>query len=223
MRGARAAALGLTLLLVACDPSEEPEDAASPSPDAGELDAGALDAGQDDAGELDAGEFDAGALDGGEAEDAAAPLDASEVDAFAEDAAASIDASTERQAILAGFCPSTVTPPGRYRGTLAGNLNDIAGACGRSAPGRDGALRVSLEPGQTLRAAYRHAGDGVLYLLGSCPVVASCVASADATSSGLETLEYTHTGTDTGRYYLVLDSDDLAGPQTFELDLEITP
>lgn len=128
----------------------------------------------------------------------------------------------ERVAILPGFCPSTPTAPGLYRGTLAGNLNDIAGACGVSAPGRDGSIRVELQPGQTLRATYRHAGDGVLYLLDNCPVVPSCFVGSDDTSTGAETLSYTWNGAVMNPVYLVLDAFELAGPQTFELDLEVT-
>ena len=132
------------------------------------------------------------------------------------------DTTPTRLNLNADFCPSTPTLAGLYRGTLASNLNDIGGACGLVAPGRDGAVRVELQPGQTVRAAFRHAGDGVLYLLDSCPVVGSCLASSDGSSSGEETLEWTHTGASMNPVYIILDSDDLGGGQTFELDLEIT-
>ncbi|HRE88011.1 MAG TPA: hypothetical protein PK095_02635 [Myxococcota bacterium] len=132
------------------------------------------------------------------------------------------DRTPERVTLLPGFCPSTPTPPGLYRGTLAGNLNDIAGACGTSAAGRDGSIRIELQPGQTLTATYRHAGDGVLYLLDSCPVVGSCLVGSDDTSSGAESLTYTWNGAAMNPVYLVLDAFELAGPQTFELDLEVT-
>lgn len=132
------------------------------------------------------------------------------------------DAAVTRQVILPGFCPSTPTAAGYYRGTLANNLNDIAGACGLSAPGRDGALRIELAVGHTVRAVYRHGGDGILYLLDSCPVVGSCLVGADSSSSGEEVLEWTNTGNAMNPIYLILDSDELAGPQTFELDLFIT-
>lgn len=145
-------------------------------------------------------------------------------DAFAApDAFSAEDAPVTRRTLFAEFCPSTVTGAGLYRGTLASNLNDIAGACTVTAPGRDGTVRVMLAPGQTLTATYRHAGDGILYLLERCPVVGSCVASADSSSSGAETLRYTNTGSAAAPYSLVLDSDSTSGPQTFELDLEITP
>lgn len=132
------------------------------------------------------------------------------------------DTTPERVAILPGFCPSTATPSGLYRGTLAGNLNDVGSACGLTASGRDGSIRVELQPGQTLRATYRHAGDGVLYLLDNCPVVASCLAGSDDTSSGAESLSFTWTGATMNPVYLFLDAFELDGPQTFELDLEIT-
>jgi hypothetical protein len=152
--------------------------------------------------------------------------DTTEPDTTALDAASDVTTPTDttptRLNLNAGFCPSTPTVAGLYRGTLASNLNDIGGACGLSAPGRDGAVRVELQPGQTVRAAYRHAGDGVLYLLDSCPVVGSCLASSDDSFSGEETLEWTHTGATMNPVYIILDSDDLGGGQTFELDLEIT-
>lgn len=151
-----------------------------------------------------------------------APDDTSSSDTGPTDTASPDTTPPERVVLIPGFCPSTPTAPGLYRGTLAGNLNDIAGACGASASGRDGAIRVELQPGQTLRATYRHAGDGVLYLLDSCPVVGSCLAGSDDTSSGAESLTFTWTGGAMNPVYLVLDAFELEGPQTFELDLEVT-
>ncbi len=163
-------------------------------------------------------DLDARAADDAFTRDAFAPSDAfTSPDAFSAD-----DALITRRTVIADFCPSTATSAGLYRGTLASNLNDIAGACTVTAPGRDGSVRVMLAPGQTIVATYRHAGDGIVYLLERCPVVSSCVASADASSSGAEVLRYTHTGVAAAPYYLVLDSDSIGGAQTFELDLEIT-
>lgn len=225
--------VGLCLAASACDAEPAPADAFSA--DAATLDARSTDdatgldapvtadapVSDDDAGRSD----DAAVIadDAFSATDAPALVDAAaDLDAFATpDAPSAVDAFAMRRTVFAEFCPGTATAAGLYRGTLASNLNDIDGACTVTAPGRDGSLRVMLAPGQTLVATYRHAGDGIVYLLERCPVVASCVASADATSSGGETLRYTHTGT-AAPFYLVLDSDSVSGPQTFELDLEIT-
>lgn len=147
------------------------------------------------------------------------PVDAGETTS---DVADTADTTPVRTVIVPGFCPSSPTAPGLYRGTLAGNLNDIGGACGLSAPGRDGAVRVELEPGQTLTARYRHAGDGVLYLLDNCPVIGTCQASSDQSVSGEESLTWTWTGAVRNPVYIILDSDDLEGAQTFELDLEVS-
>jgi hypothetical protein len=227
--------LGLSLIAPACDAEAGPADAFS-AVDAAMLDAPGLDAPAtsdapltaDASGTGDAFRTDDAAVvitddafspvDAAPAIDAAVDLDA----ASTPDAASGADAFAMRRTVFAEFCPGTATPAGLYRGTLASNLNDIDGACTVTAPGRDGSLRVMLSPGQTLVATYRHAGDGIVYLLERCPVVASCVASADATSSGAETLRYIHTGAAAAPFYLVLDSDSISGPQTFELDLEIT-
>jgi hypothetical protein len=227
--------VGLCLASSACDAEPAPADAFSAA-DAATLDARSA----DDATGLDAPVTADAAIsddDAGRSDDAAVIADdafsttdapalvdaAADLDAFATpDAPSAVDAFAMRRTVFAEFCPGTATAAGLYRGTLASNLNDIEGACTVTAPGRDGSLRVMLAPGQTLVATYRHAGDGIIYLLERCPVVASCVASADATSSGGETLRYTHTGAAAAPYYLVLDSDSVSGPQTFELDLEIT-
>jgi hypothetical protein len=224
--------VGLCLTASACDTEGAPADAFLGA-DAAAVDGSATDAASD----LDAAtSLDAAASDDASAVgDAASAADASPPDAAADldaafaldaastpDAPSGADAFATRRTVSAEFCPSMATAAGLYRGTLASNLNDIDGACGVAAPGRDGSLRVMLSPGQTLVASYRHAGDGIVYLLERCPVVASCVASADATSSGAETLRYTHTGAVAAPFYLVLDSDSIGGPQTFEVDLELT-
>ena len=233
--------VGLCLTASACDAETGPADAFS-AVDAATLDAPGLDApatidapsttdafGTTDApSTTDASRADDAAVviadDAFSAVDAAPSIDAAaDLDAASTpDAASGADAFAMRRTVFAEFCPGTATAAGLYRGTLASNLNDIDGACTVTAPGRDGSLRVMLAPGQTLVATYRHAGDGIIYLLERCPVVASCVASADATISGAETLRYTHTGAAAAPYYLVLDSDSISGPQTFEIDLEIT-
>ncbi len=129
------------------------------------------------------------------------------------------DASAKRTNLLPQFCPSTVTPPGFYEGSLSLNLNDI-GSCGvLSAPGLDGSVRLELTPGQTVSATMRHDGDGILYILDRCPVTSSCLDSSDSTISGAESVSYTNNTGETNTVYVVLDSDDLGGPQTFELDL----
>lgn len=224
----------LGLCLPACGGDAELPDAAA-ALDAASIDAtSAHDAGPDAPSEADVGRvpdaepFDTGAADDGGVIDDAFTADTSAVDASMPDAhtppdAAETDAAVVRTSVTPEYCPSRVTPAGAYRGTLSGSLNDIGSACGLSAPGRDGALRVMLAPGQTLSVTYRHAGDGVVYLLERCPVVASCVASADDTSVGAETLRHTHTGVAAAPYYLVLDSTSLSGSQTFELDVAITP
>lgn len=167
-------------------------------------------------------EFDAsGATQG----DAAAIVDAAAaVDANRPDALPSVtDASTaERTTLFPQFCPSSVTAPGLYEGTLASNLNDVSGCGALSAPGRDGAVRLELEPGASVSATLRHAGDGAVYILDSCPVVSSCLDSSDQSISGAETVSYTNDTGITNIVYVVLDSDDLAGPQTFELDLSVS-
>jgi len=118
-----------------------------------------------------------------------------------------------------------VTAPGFYRGTLASNTNDIpsVSGCGSlSVPGRDGSVRIELAPGATVRATYRHAGDGALYILDRCPVQSSCLDGSDSSLSGAETVEWTNTGSETNTIYVVMDSDALTSPQTFELDLFVT-
>lgn len=193
------------------------------------IDAAASDAAAADAATVDAAvDHDAGELDGGV--DAGEELDGGSLDAGSADAGADAgtapDSGVTRTGILPGFCPATATPAGLYRGTLASNLNDIDGVSGcagvSSAPGRDGALRIELAPGQTLSATYRHAGDGIVYLLDRCPVTSSCLAGSDASLSGAESLTWTNDGPTTNTVYLVLDSDSLDAPQTFELDLDVT-
>ncbi|MCB9597163.1 MAG: hypothetical protein H6719_30850 [Sandaracinaceae bacterium] len=228
------ALLVLSLALVGCDDGGGDSDAGPSGVDAGP---GGVDAGSTgtDAGPTDT---DAGATDAGPVETDAGPTgddagatdagptgtDAGAMDAGSDAGPTGTDAGmVVRTAILPGFCPSSPTAAGFYRGTLASNTNDIAGACTVSGPGRDGAVRVELAHGQTVRAVYRHAGDGVLYILDSCPVVGSCLDSSDSSISGAETVEYTNTGDTTNPVYVVLDSDSLSGPQTFELDLYVTP
>lgn len=202
----------------------------------GDRDAATSDAGRNDGGALaDAATTDSGSADdAGTADDAATPDDAATID---DAGSAAVDAGTDaftandtgatRRNILPDFCPSTPTAAGLYRGTLAGNTNDVSSASGTdclvTAPGRDGSLRVHLEPGQTLTARYRHDGDGVLYVLDRCPVTSSCLVGADASSSGEETVTWTNTDAAANDVYLFLDSTSLGAPQTFELDLEITP
>lgn len=223
--------LFLCLLALGCgdDDGRPAADAGRDAGDAAAVDAGG-DAGVSDADVSDADMSDAAtdasvsdaATDAGMG-DAGAADAASDAGADADDAGA--DSGVTRTTVLASFCPSMSmsTPAGFYRGTLGSNLNDIAGACGLSAPGRDGSLRVEVAPGQTLRAVYRHDGDGILYLLDSCPVVGSCLAGSDTSSSGPETIEWTNGAATPNSVFLVLDSDSLAGPQTFELDLFLTP
>lgn len=161
-----------------------------------------------------------------DANDASAPTDAGSdagTDAGSDagsDAGASPDAGTTRRSVLPSFCPSGLTEPGLYRGTLADNTNEVSSACGVSAGGREGSLRVAVPAGATLRVVYTHAGDGVLYLLDTCPVLGSCLGSGrDSTSSGAETLEWRNTSGATNEVFVYLDSFELGGPQTFELDL----
>ncbi len=154
--------------------------------------------------------------------DSGAIIDATTADANRADALPSEpDAAIKRTTLLPGFCPSTVTAPGLYQGTLAANLNDVSGCGALSAPGRDGAVRLELAPGASVSATMRHAGDGALYILDACPVVSSCLDASDESLSGAETVNYTNDTGGTNTVYVVLDSDDLAGPQTFELDLTV--
>ncbi|MDQ3031093.1 MAG: hypothetical protein M3Y87_01650 [Myxococcota bacterium] len=220
--------LASLLIAIGCgDPESGPADAGAiadaATADAAPVDAGALDAGELDAAATDGGDRDGGMPDDGGSFDAGA--DAGSFDAGA-DASTASDAGVARTVILPGFCPATATVPGLYRGTLASNLNDFDGISGcagvSSAPGRDGALRVELAAGQTLSATYRHAGDGILYLLDRCPVPSTCLAGSDASLSGAESVTWTNDDATTNTVYLVLDSDSLAAPQTFELDLDVT-
>lgn len=150
--------------------------------------------------------------------DAAPSFDAALPDAQS----SAVDAAQARSTLVTGFCPSSVTAPGLYEGTLASNLNDVSGCASMlSAPGRDGAVRLELTAGQTVSAVLRHAGDGALYILDSCPVISSCLDSSDQSISGSETVSYTNDTGATNTVYVILDSDDLAGPQTFELDLVV--
>lgn len=181
-----------------------------------------------DADLADAAPADAALTDAAPDEDAATPDAAMTPDAAIEDAALPLDAAPDativRHPLLPGYCPTSNTAPGYYQGTLAGNLNDLpTNSCTGASPGRDGAVRLSLAPGQTVTAVYRHDGDGILYLLDSCPVTTSCLVGSDATSSGPETITWTNNGASANPVYLVLDSASLTGPQTFELDLFVTP
>lgn len=207
--------LPLLLVLTACGDDDRPA-----------VDAGGLDAATSDAGMVDGGGTDAAVPDGGEADggtDGGEPVDAGDSDA-GESMDAGTDAGTDagmatRRNVLPSSCPSGTTEPGLYRGTLADNLNDIGGACGVSGAGRDGSLRVAVPGGATLRVTYRHAGDGVLYVLDTCPVVGSCLVGRDATSSGAESVEWTNPSGAENEVFVVLDSFELGGAQTFELDL----
>lgn len=216
--------------LLACDSSQVAD--AGPGIDSGtDIDATVL---RDGGGLEDAGADGSTLYDGGPD---GSLLDASAVDAGGSGDAgrdASIDASSplptdagwdagdaSRVTLIPGFCPSAPTGAGAFRGTLASNLNDIAGACGITAPGRDGAVRIEVAPGQTLRVRYRHAGDGAIYLLDSCPVVASCLAGSDSSLSGEERVEWTNAGAIANPVYLIVDSASLSGAQTFELDVEL--
>ncbi len=127
-----------------------------------------------------------------------------------------------RMTLLPAFCPGSVTAPGFYEGTLGANLNDISGCDGQlSAPGRDGSVRLELAPGATVSATMRHDGDGILYILDRCPVTSSCLDTSDSSISGAESVSYTNNTGETNTVYVVLDSDDSMGPQTFELDLAV--
>lgn len=121
------------------------------------------------------------------------------------------------------FCPSTVTAPGAYQGSLGSNLNDIASAsCIGATPGRDGAVRVELAPGETVSATFNvEFGDAILYILDSCPVVSSCLDGSDASSSSPETVEWTNDGSQTNPVYIVLDTAELDNNGSFVLDVDI--
>jgi len=210
--------LACLLVLTACgDDDRAPIDAGSGT-DAS-FDA-SLDAATPDADVTDADARDADATDAGETLSDGGSDAGTDAGSDAGTDAGTIDAGTTRRSVLPSFCPSGVTEPGLYRGTLAGNLNEVSSACGVSAGGGEGSLRVAVPAGATLRVVYTHAGDGVLYLLDTCPVLGSCLGSGrDETSSGEETLEWTNTSGATNEVFVYLDSFELGGPQTFELDL----
>ncbi len=210
--------LACLLVLTACgDDDRAPIDAGSGT-DAS-FDA-SLDAATPDADVTDADARDADATDAGETFSDGGSDAGTDAGSDAGTDAGTTDAGTTRRSVLPSFCPSGVTEPGLYRGTLAGNLNEVSSACGVSAGGGEGSLRVAIPAGATLRAVYTHAGDGVIYLLDTCPVLGSCLGSGrDATSSGAETLEWTNTSGATNEVFVYLDSFELGGPQTFELDL----
>lgn len=215
--------VSLFICLLACGDDDR-------APTDGGLDSG-FDAGSSvDAGDLDASEVDAGDLTDAsvdaEAErdagnDAGTPTDAGADAGDDAGSDAGTDAGMTRTSVLPSFCPSGTTAAGFYRGTLAGNLNEVSSACGVSAGGPEGSLRVAVPAGATLRVVYTHAQDGVVYLLDTCPVIASCLVGRDATSSGAETLEWTNTSGATNEVFVYLDSFELGGAQTFELDLFI--
>ncbi len=149
-------------------------------------------------------------------------IDATDPDAMAiADATPSFDAQSERTTLTPQFCPGTPTVPGLYEGTLALNLNDVSGCGGITAPGRDGAVRIELVAGATVTATMRHEGDGILYILDSCPVVGSCLDSSDTGTTGAEQVSYTNDTTQTNPIYVILDSHSLAGAHAFELDLAV--
>lgn len=187
--------------------------------------------GDDDGAAPDAGSTPVdggGGLDAGPdaAADASADDASTEDDASVEDAGADAgapDAGPMRRRLLVQYCPSSgTTAPGAYEGTLATNTNDVTGSCGgASAPGRDGAVRIELPGRATLTATFRHAGDGILSLVDSCPALPTCLASGTSSAAG-RTLTWTNPADTTNPVHLILDSGALTGPQSFELDLEIT-
>lgn len=213
--------LPILLVLSACG-----DDDGRPSLDAGGFDAATPDAGSAlDAGDLvDAGEIDAAeTVDAGET-DAGESVDAGETDAGQTDAGGGVDPGadagvTRSNLPLFDWCGPERVAPGLYRGTLSGQTNDSSAACSVSALGGEASLRVNVPSGAALRAVYRHAADGVLYLLDRCGAAISCLVGADSTSSGAETVTWTNTSGADNEVFLILDSTELFGAQTFELDL----
>ena len=152
----------------------------------------------------------------------ASMIDATNPDAMGiADAASSLDAQAVRTTLTPQFCPGSPTMPGLYEGTLALNLNDVSGCGGLAAPGRDGAVRIEMAAGSTVTATMRHEGDGILYILDSCPVVGSCLDSSDTGTTSAEQVSYTNGTTQTNTIYVILDSHSLEGAQAFELDLAV--
>ena len=84
-----------------------------------------------------------------------------------------------------------------------------------------------MPAGQTLTVAYEYlAGDGVITVLDNCPVLNSCLASADVSATGSETLSWTNTTSTTNTVTLVLDNaddpDPSYGPRGGDFTLDIT-
>ncbi len=133
-------------------------------------------------------------------------------------------APVTRTTLSPSFCPQTPTAPGAYEGTLASNLNDLSSAnCIGSAPGRDGAVRVELAPGETVSASYNSvSGDAILYILDNCPVITSCLDGSDDSSDEVERVEWTNDGGETNPVYIVLDNAEIATSGPFILDFTIT-
>ncbi len=120
-------------------------------------------------------------------------------------------------------------PPtgGTFRGTTTGYRADYGttvrtGSCtGWQQSGPDAVYRVDLTPGQRLQATLTTSWDASLYLITSCAQSAtSCVAGSDRGNP--ESLSFTHNGTGTGTYYLVVDGflSTTAGNYTLALTIQ---
>ncbi|MFT7579294.1 MAG: hypothetical protein ACI9MR_000958 [Myxococcota bacterium] len=135
-----------------------------------------------------------------------------------------------RTNLILRYCggADTATTPGAYRGTTAGGLNDFSeSACGGTAFGADGSVRVEVGAGETLTATYISTADGILYILDNCPVFGSCLDRSDGTGEGgVETVSWTNTAGTSNAVHLILDNDDdgefLPDGGTFTLDIAVT-
>ncbi len=160
---------------------------------------------------------------GADTDDTDSPADTDDTDSPAD--TDDTDAPPGRTSILLGeFCLNEPTlGPGSYQGSLASTLNDFSVGCGQTAAGREGSVKVEVGAGQTLTVSYRATGaDAVLYVLDTCPVMSSCVASADSTGDGgLETASWTNQGGTTATVHVFLDAFDSLSGGAFELDLSI--
>ena len=64
-------------------------------------------------------------------------------------------------------------------------------------------------------------GDGVLYILDSCPVTSSCLDGADSYEDQAETVSWTNDGSEVNPVYVVLDNFELVTMGGFILDLSV--
>jgi hypothetical protein len=96
-------------------------------------------------------------------------------------------------------------------GTYYNDYNLVTPSCtGYSTPGPDAIYRIDLVAGETLTVDENGACDVALWIATDCGnLIGSCVAGADATTTGSEIVNFT--AATAGTYYVVVDAYSAAG------------